>query len=194
MAKWIAAEKASRTGPRHAVVCPHGTGRTKRRIAQSKRCSCWFACHSRFASSNCANLSPPEVFCFVFLPMPYCLSLASCFSSLSFFFLSHRIRGPSFNRLSILITVLCYYDCPPTATRRSHEVVCRYRQKCPCPLLISMFLWRCLFFRAYYVLCPIHCRFLFVWRVCMYVFMYIYYIAHNRAIRPCHPSHSMHSH
>ena len=27
--------------------------------------------------------------------------------------------------------------------------------------------------------------------VCMYVCMYIYKIAHNRAIRPCHPSHSM---
>ena len=27
--------------------------------------------------------------------------------------------------------------------------------------------------------------------VCMYVCMFIYQIAHNRAIRPCHPSHSM---
>ena len=36
MAKWIAAEKA-RVGLRHAVVCPNVTGRTKRRIAQSKR-------------------------------------------------------------------------------------------------------------------------------------------------------------
>ena len=35
-AKWIVAEKA-RTGPRHAVVCPNVTGRTKERIAQSKR-------------------------------------------------------------------------------------------------------------------------------------------------------------
>ena len=36
MAKWIAAEKV-RAGPRHAVVCPKVTGRTKERIAQSKR-------------------------------------------------------------------------------------------------------------------------------------------------------------
>ena len=36
MAKWIAAEK-SRAGLRHAVVCPNVTGRTKERIAQSKR-------------------------------------------------------------------------------------------------------------------------------------------------------------
>ena len=36
MAKLIAAEKA-RAGLRHAVVCPNVTGRTKERIAQSKR-------------------------------------------------------------------------------------------------------------------------------------------------------------
>ena len=36
MAKGIAAEEA-RAGLRHAVVCPNVTGRTKKRIAQSKR-------------------------------------------------------------------------------------------------------------------------------------------------------------
>ena len=36
MAKWVAAEKA-RAGLRYAVVCPNVTGRTKERIAQSKR-------------------------------------------------------------------------------------------------------------------------------------------------------------
>ena len=36
MAKLIAAEKA-RASLRHAVVCPNVTGRTKERIAQSKR-------------------------------------------------------------------------------------------------------------------------------------------------------------
>ena len=36
MAKWIVAEKA-RAGLGHAVVCPNITGRTKERIAQSKR-------------------------------------------------------------------------------------------------------------------------------------------------------------
>ena len=36
MAKWIAAEKA-RAGLRHAGVCPNVMGRTKERIAQSKR-------------------------------------------------------------------------------------------------------------------------------------------------------------
>ena len=36
MAKWIIAEKA-KAGLRHAVVCPNVTGRTKKRIAQSKR-------------------------------------------------------------------------------------------------------------------------------------------------------------
>ena len=36
MAKLIIAEKA-KVGLRHAVVCPNVTGRTKERIAQSKR-------------------------------------------------------------------------------------------------------------------------------------------------------------
>ena len=36
MAKWIVEEK-TKTGVRNAVVCPHVTGRTKERIAQSKR-------------------------------------------------------------------------------------------------------------------------------------------------------------
>ena len=36
MAKWIFAEK-TKAGLRHAVVCPNVTGRTKKRIAQSKR-------------------------------------------------------------------------------------------------------------------------------------------------------------
>ena len=36
MAKWIAAEEA-RAGLRKTVVCPNVTGRTKERIAQSKR-------------------------------------------------------------------------------------------------------------------------------------------------------------
>ena len=36
MAKLIAAAKA-KAGIRHAVVCPNATGRTKERIAQSKR-------------------------------------------------------------------------------------------------------------------------------------------------------------
>ena len=36
MAKGIAVEK-TKAGLRHAVVCPNVTGRTKKRIAQSKR-------------------------------------------------------------------------------------------------------------------------------------------------------------
>ena len=36
MAKWIAAGK-TKAELRHAVVCPNVTGRTKERIAQSKR-------------------------------------------------------------------------------------------------------------------------------------------------------------
>ena len=36
MAEWIVAE-TTKAGLRHAVVCPNVTGRTKKRIAQSKR-------------------------------------------------------------------------------------------------------------------------------------------------------------
>ena len=36
MAKWIGAEK-TKAGLRYAVACPNVTGRTKKRIAQSKR-------------------------------------------------------------------------------------------------------------------------------------------------------------
>ena len=36
MTKWIVAEK-NKAGLRHAVVCPNVTGRTKKRISQSKR-------------------------------------------------------------------------------------------------------------------------------------------------------------
>ena len=36
MAKWVVAEKVG-AGLRHAVVCPNVTGRTKERIAHSKR-------------------------------------------------------------------------------------------------------------------------------------------------------------
>ena len=36
MAKWVAAEKI-KAGLRYAVVCPNVTGRTKKRIAQSKQ-------------------------------------------------------------------------------------------------------------------------------------------------------------
>ena len=41
MANWIAAEK-TKAGLRHAVICLNVTGRTKERIAQSKRARRWF--------------------------------------------------------------------------------------------------------------------------------------------------------
>ena len=36
MEKWVVAEK-TKAGLRHAVACPNVTGKTKKRIAQSKR-------------------------------------------------------------------------------------------------------------------------------------------------------------
>ena len=85
MANWIAAEEA-RAGLRHAVyyiiVYPNVTGRTKERIAQSKR--------ARVGSL--ATVDKPQVAqtcilgCFC-LPMPLCLSLAS--SLFLFFWFSY---------------------------------------------------------------------------------------------------------
>ena len=62
MAKWIVAEK-NEAGLRHAVACPNVTGRTKERIAQSKRARalvrsplpCWLT------TTSGANLGPSGV-------------------------------------------------------------------------------------------------------------------------------------
>ena len=84
MAKWIVAEK-TKAGLRHAVVCPNVTGRTKKRIAQSKRSRAGsLALVDQIATSG-ANLYPPGfwfadamtsfsgvtfvLFCFVFAYM-----------------------------------------------------------------------------------------------------------------------------
>ena len=59
VAKWIVAEKA-KAGLRHAVVCPNVTGRTKERIAQSKRARAGSLALVDLATSG-ANLYPPGV-------------------------------------------------------------------------------------------------------------------------------------
>ena len=60
MATWIAAEKV-RAELRHATVCPNVAGRTKERIAQSKRARAGSLAivHQPQVS---ANLYPPGVF------------------------------------------------------------------------------------------------------------------------------------
>ena len=92
MAKWIAAEKA-KAGLRHAVVCPNMTGRTKERIAQSKRDRAgslalvdyyshkWRELVSSRRMSCCLSLVL-HLFCFVSLPLP-----TSFFSFFRCFFL-----------------------------------------------------------------------------------------------------------
>ena len=71
MAEWVAAVKA-RAGLWYAVVCPNVTGRTKERIAQSKRAR----------DGSLAIVDKPQVAriytiraFLVCLPMSYCLSL-----------------------------------------------------------------------------------------------------------------------
>ena len=60
MSKWIAAEKA-KAGLRHAVVCPNVTGRTRERIAQSKRTRAGSLALVDYLATSGANLYPPGV-------------------------------------------------------------------------------------------------------------------------------------
>ena len=79
MAKWIAADKVG-AGLRHAAVCPNVTGRTKDRMAQSKRVRAGsLAVVDQLWSHVCF------ISCFV------------SFSSLCF----HRSCGPSLDRSSV---------------------------------------------------------------------------------------------
>ena len=52
MTKWIAAERA-RVALRHAAICPNVTGRTKERVAQSKRVRT--GCSQQLISHSGAN-------------------------------------------------------------------------------------------------------------------------------------------
>ena len=84
MAKWIAAEK-TKAELRHAVVCPNVTGRTKERIAQSKRARA--GCSPMLTSHKWRELVPSgRLVCRchdVFLWCSVCFCFAS-FSSLCF--------------------------------------------------------------------------------------------------------------
>ena len=127
MAKWIVAEK-TKAGLRHAVVCSNVTGRTKKRVAQSK---CWFARPCWLATSG-ANLYPPGVW-FVDV-MAFFLWCYVCFVLLRFSSLCFRwSRGPSFNRTSI----------------------CRRSDSHTCYFFLSffpffLFIWRCRFFGVFF--------------------------------------------
>ena len=89
MAKWIAAEK-TKAELRHAVVCPNVTGRTKERIAQSKRAR----------AGSLALVDQPQVartcpLRAIGLQMSWRLSLVLrlfCFASFSVFMLSLKPR------------------------------------------------------------------------------------------------------
>ena len=69
MVKWIAVDRA-RAGLRHAVMCPNMTGRTKERIAQSKR-----ARAGSFAIVDWPQVARTFILWAFGLQMPCCFSL-----------------------------------------------------------------------------------------------------------------------
>ena len=135
MAKMIAAEKA-RTGLRYAVVCPNVTGRTKQGEDSPKQASsCWFARHSRLATTSGANLYPPGVLF---------ADAMSYFSGVKFvsvcfvfvFLLSLKLRP-------LVQSFFAFrYACTLTTTARS-------RLTTVCVLFSFWFLWRYRFFRYF---------------------------------------------
>ena len=85
MAKWIAAEKA-RAGVQHAVVYPNMTGRTKERIAQSKRDRAGSLATVDYSHKWCGLVSSARLVCkcpVVFLCCYVCFVLFVWFSSCS---------------------------------------------------------------------------------------------------------------
>ena len=117
MAKWSAAERA-RAGLRHAVVCPNVTGRTKERIAQSKR----------VRAGSLAIVDYPQV-------ARTCILRASglqmpCRLSLVLPFLFH-FRLYTFIEAAALRSIVLRYAGAPIATRVS---------------FFLWFIWRCRFF------------------------------------------------
>ena len=69
MAKWIVAER-TKAGLRHAVVCPNVTGKTKERIAHSKR-----ARAGTLALVDWPQVTRTCILRAFGLQMPWCLSL-----------------------------------------------------------------------------------------------------------------------
>ena len=134
MTKWIAAEKA-KARLRHAVVCPNVTGKTKKRIAQSKRLvlvrSPVLTSHKwrELVPSGCLVCRCHDVFLWRYV----------CFVLL-------RFRLYAFVGAAALRSIVLQYAGAPIATRFF------------CFLFIIFFLlfiWRCRFFRVFCVRSPL---------------------------------------
>ena len=104
MAKWVAAEKV-RAGLRYAVVCPNVTGKTKERIAQSKR--------PRAGSLAIVDKPPVARFCIL---RAFGLQM-SCLSLVLRLFCLFRLFA--FTEAATLRPIVLRYACVPTATRAS---------------------------------------------------------------------------
>ena len=104
MAKWIAAAKA-RAGLRRAVIYPNVTGKTKERIAQSKRTRAVLIAIVDYP--QVAQTCIPRAFG---LQMSCRLSLVSCLFRLFFVFIL------SFNEAAALHSIILRYAGAPTAT------------------------------------------------------------------------------
>ena len=128
MAKWIPAEKA-KAGLQHAVVCPNVTGRTKKRIAQSKWAS----------AGSLALVDKPQVartwFLMAFgLQMSWHLSLSGVtFVLFCFVFILY-----AFVEAAALRSIVLRYAGAPIATR-----------------VFFCFFWRCRFLRVFFVPFPL---------------------------------------
>ena len=140
MAKWIVAEK-TKAGLRHAVVCPNVTGRTKKKIAQSKRAR----------AGSLALVDQPQVArtCILQafrLQMPW-----RFFSGVTFVMFCFVFRLYAFVEAAALRSIVLLDAGVPIATRVS---------------FVLYFFIFCLFgdvaFPEYFLY---HFRFLFVWRV-----------------------------
>ena len=100
MTKWIVAEKI-RIGLRHAALYPNVTGKTEKRIAQTKRARVE-SLSTKLINHKWHELVSSGRFC---LSIPCRLSLVRRFSFVLFrfrtFAFTESICGPSFNRCSI---------------------------------------------------------------------------------------------
>ena len=132
IAKWITAEKA-KTGLRHAVICPNVTGRTKERIVQTKRARAGSLALVDYSTHKWRELvSSGLLVCRCHGVFLWCYV---CFVLLPF-------RLYAFVEAAALRSIVLRYAGAPIATRGSFF------------LFFLLFVWRCRFFRVFFVPFP----------------------------------------
>ena len=148
MAKLIAAEK-TKAGLRHVVVCPNVTGRTKERIAQTKRAR----------AGSLAVVDSPQVARTCILRADVVLS----FSGVTLVLFLFRFRLSRFYQShTALRSIVSRYACAPAATSKYLPTVC---------VFVCLVSWEVSPFPS--ILCY---RFFFVWRVpCTFSFRMVFF-------------------